>query len=103
MYVQNQIEITNLQVNYYTEKLRKENELLEREKEVYRLAIEKKNVIQSRLLIVSLVAIMVTFVALYSNWQKKHLNNILQKKIHESLKTQEEQIKFLNKIRTIMI
>jgi len=91
LFVQNQNDITNLQVNYFTEKIRKEKELLEREKELYRLAVAKQQVTKSRLLIGLLVVMMISIIGFYLNWQKKHLNKILQKRVDDALKKQKEQ------------
>ena len=83
--------VAEMQTKYETEKKEKENELLQRDNEIYRLEIEKQKLLKWRLYFGLFIGVIFVFIIYYRYRLKQTENQRLEKKIEEALKKQREQ------------
>ena len=91
LFIKNQNDITDLQIDYFTKKIKEENELLQKDLSISQLEAEKQRLLTTTFLLGLLALLLVSFTVIYLYHRKKRNNLILQNRIEVALKAQREQ------------
>jgi C4-dicarboxylate-specific signal transduction histidine kinase len=91
LFIKNQSDITDLQIDYFTKKIKEENELLQKDLAISQLEAEKQKLLTTTFLLGLLIVLVATIAVFYLYRRKKNMNQILQKKIDAALRAQREQ------------
>jgi signal transduction histidine kinase len=91
IFFRNQHNLTDLQVTYNTEKVKKEKELLQKDYAILQLEADKQKLLKSRFLMGFALVTLLSLIVLYRYRHKQRLNCILQLRIEEALRQQREQ------------
>jgi len=91
IFFRNQHDITDLQVTYYTENVKKEKELLQKDNAILKLEADKQKLLKTRLLLGFALVTLLAIIAFYLYRHKQWHNRILQLRIEEALHQQREQ------------
>jgi C4-dicarboxylate-specific signal transduction histidine kinase len=91
LFVINQSEITDLQINHYTEQVQKEKELLQKNNSILFLEAEKQKLLNTRLLFAFIILGLISIIIFLLYQRKKDLNKILENNINQAMIDQNEQ------------
>lgn len=91
IFFMNQDKITDLQIEYHTESLKKEKEIVEKNNAIFKLEAEKQKLLKTRFILGFLIATILSLLIIYLYYHKQRHNKILQKRIEEALREQREQ------------
>lgn len=95
LFINKQIDITSLQIDYRTETTRRENELLLQSNKLYLLQAGKDDVMKLRLMLFIIALLPMLLLLSYLYWNKKKLSELLEKKIIIALEKQKYQQKII--------
>jgi len=91
IFFMNQHDITELQVTYHTENVKKEKDLLQKDNAILKLEAEKQKLLKTRFLLGFALVTLLAVIVFYLYRHKQRHNRILQQRIEEALKQQREQ------------
>lgn len=91
IFFMNQNKITDLQLEYLTESIKKEKELIEKDNDILKLEAEKQKLLKTRFILGFLIATILSLLIIYLYYHKQRHNKFLQKRIEEALREQREQ------------
>ncbi len=91
VFFMNQNKITDLQIEYLTESIKKEKELIEKDNAILKLEAEKQKLLKTRFILGFLIATLLSLLIIYLYYHKQRHNKILQQRIEAALREQREQ------------
>jgi signal transduction histidine kinase len=91
LFIKNQNDITDLQIDYFTKRVKEENELLQKDLSISQLEAEKQRILTTIFILGLSAVLILSFTVIYLYHHKKRNNLILQQKIAAALKAQREQ------------
>ncbi len=91
LFIKNQNDITDIQVEYYTNQIKEENELLQKDLAISKLEAERQKLLTT-IFFLGLLIVTITSSMIYLLYRRNKKNNlILEEKIDLALKAQREQ------------